>query len=452
LDDSCRDDPAFRKRVIQLLIDNGKINLFNKGAGVSHSYMMTQLLKLEVEEKNDKDKKYNQQIQIQNPIVRRYILKAFKIPSWIDQSISGLFQVLGSQYSDLLSPPEAIERVMVGAQTFVLHRICDDLPNETTIGASIHMKFMCLEEDLITSVQLDCMLAHAALPIHVWQRSSQSKDICMHPGCCTRGLSKSGNGHTKHEGRMITGGKSADALPQNLLAKLIDLTNPTKPRLYPILAQIQLMLKMNPNKYPTFEAIFGPTESHLLHKWWKFAEESATMQSDILLQYCSSQDNVVFLVKLSETKVVYVRVSFATLTITEVYNVTDNRLTDNLFQNYHAQIPFINRVIHDIFRFERTYTVSMQSVRIFHDISKVFMQDQILRMHQQTRARMMFQHAFQSLTISQKFKVRYLLTCGALKNTLINRLVPTGTKRDPSQVNNKLSQMVQFYTAPSPKQ
>lgn len=449
LDDSCRDDPAFRKRVIQLLIDNGKINLHDKEAGVSHSYMIVQLLKLKVEEKNAKDIEYNKQILIQNPIVKKYILKAFMIPSWIHQSISGLFQVLGAQYSDLLSPLETIERVMLGAQTFVLHRICDDLPNETTIGAAIHMKFMCLEEDLITSVQLkDCMLAHAARPIHVWQRPSQSKDICMHPGCCIRGLSKSGNGHTKHEERMLTGGKSADALPQNLLAKLIDLTNPTKPRLYPILAQIQLMLKMNPNKYQTFEAIFGPTESHLLHQWWKFAEESATMQSDILLQYCSSQDNVVFLVKLSETKVVHVRVSIATLTVTEVYNVTDNRLTDNLLQCYIARVPFFNRVIRDIFEFEQTYRVSMESIRIFNQISHAFMQNQILQMQQRTRVPLMLQHAIYSITTSQTFKVRHLFTCNALRTMMINRLVPTGQESDPSQANNKLLQMVQYYASP----
>jgi hypothetical protein len=412
--------------------------------------MLVQLLKNKVEEKNANDVEYNKQILIQNPIVKRYILKAFKIPSWIHQSISGLFQVLGAQYSDLLSPLETIERVMLGADTFVLHRIGDNLPNETTIGAAIHMKFMRLEEDLIKYVHFNCMLLHAGRPIPVFARHTSNKDVCMHPRCCVQGLKQ--DGHSDHEWRHLTGGRESNKLPMNLLAKLIDLTNPNRPRLYPILDQIQLMLKMNPGKYQTFEAMFGPTESHLLHQWWKFAEESATMRSDILLQYCSSQDKVVFLDKLSETVVIYVRVSIATLTVTEVYNVTDNRLTDNQFQKFNEQIPFFNRVISNIFRFEENYAVSMESVKIFHAISKDFMKNQILRMHQHTRARMMFQYPLHSLTISQKFKVTYLLTYGALMAMLVDRLVPTDTKRDPSQANNKLSKMVHFYASPSPKQ
>jgi hypothetical protein len=207
---------------------------------------------------------------------------------------------------------------MLGAQTFVLHRVGDDLPNETTIGAAIHMKFMRLEEELITSVRLkNCMLLHAARPIPVWHRASKIKDVCMHPGCCIRGLEQ--RGHTDHEWAMLTGGREAGKLPMNLLAKLIDFTNPTLPRLYPILDQIQLMLKMNKGKYQTFEAMFGPTKSHLLYQWWNFAEESATIKLDFLVEYCSIQDKIVFLVKLSETRVVYVRVSLDTLTITNVY-------------------------------------------------------------------------------------------------------------------------------------
>jgi hypothetical protein len=446
LDESCKDDPAFRKRVIQLLIDNGKINLHDKGAGVSHSYMMTQLLKLK-DDKNTREK--NRLIDDQNAIVKEYILKAFKIPSWIHQSISGLFQILGAQYSDLLSPLEAIERVMLGAQTFVLHRICDDLPNEMTIGAAIHTTFMCFEEDLITSVRLmDCMLAHAARPVPIWQRPSQSKDVCMHPKCSIRGLSKSGNGHTKHEERMLRGGKSADALPKYLLAKLIDFSNPVLPRLFPILAQIHLLLKMNPRKYQTFEAMFGPTESHLLYQWWKFGEESATMKLDQLIQYCSSQDKIVFLVKLSEKRVIYVRVSLDTMTITEIYSVTDNRFTENVIRSYRQQVPLIEKFIHHIFQFEQTYEVSMESIRIIHEISKSFMLDQILRMKGKRRPQITFQHAFQSLTISQKFKVRYALTFSALKTLLVNRLVPTGKERDPTQANEKLLELVHFYASP----
>lgn len=447
LDESCRDDPAFRKRVIQLLIDNGKINLHDKGAGVSHSYMLFQLIKQRKEEITAKDIEYNRQIAIQNPIVKKYILEAFKIPSWIHQSISGLFQVLGAQYSDLLSPLEAIKRVMLGAQTFVLHRICDDLPNETTIGAAIHMKFMRLEEDLITSVRLkDCMLAHAARPVPISKRPTTEKNICMHPGCCVQGLQQ--RGHTDHEWAMLNSGRELRKLPMHLLSKLIDMTNSKSPKLYSILAQILLMLKMNPGKYQSFEAMFGPTESHLLHQWWKFAEESATMRLDLLLEYCSSQDKIVFLVKLSETKVVYVRVSLDTLQITEIYNVTDNRFTDNVLQCYIAKVPLFNSIIRKIFQFERTYKVSLESIRIIHEISKVFMTDQILRMKGKRRPQIAFQHAFQSLTISHKFKVRYVLTDSALKTVLVNRLVPTGKERDPTQANNRLLQMVHYYASP----
>jgi hypothetical protein len=444
LDDSCRDDPEFQKRVIQLLIDNGKINLHDQGAGVSHSYMMAQLFKLKVEEKNWETIQENMRIGVQNATIKPYILKAFKIPMWIDQSISGLFKVLGSQYSDLLSPLEAIERAMSHAQTFVLHRIGDPLPNETTIGASIHMKFMRISEDLITSVRLNvCMQKHAGSPILIWNRPTYDKDVCMHPGCFIRGLSQ--RGHTDHEWAMLTGGREPRKLPMNLLAKLIDLTNPKRPKLYPILAQIQLMLKMNPDKYQTFEAMFGPTESHLLHQWWKFAEESATMRLKSLGGYCSSRENIIFLVKLSETKVVYVRVSLDTLTITEIYSVTDNRLTENVIGRYRAQVQLIQNFIHGIFQFEDTYRVSQEFIRIFNTLSRTFMQNQILQMQQRTRFPLMFQHAFQTLTISQKFKVRHLLTKCALKNMLIDRLVPTGKKRDPSQANNKLLQMLHFY-------
>jgi hypothetical protein len=451
LDDSCRDDPEFRKRVIQLLIDNGKINLHDKGAGVSHSYMMDQLLKNDVKpEKHKNYKEINKLIRVQNTIVRWYILKAFKIPSWIDQSISGLFQILGSQYSDLLSSLEEIEKVMLHAQTFVLHRICDKLPNETTIGAAIHMNFMRIEEDRFTSVKLkDCMLAHAARPIPICEHPSQSKDVCMHPGCCIRGLSKSGNGHTKHEERMLTGGKSADALPQNLLSKLIDFSNPFFPRLLPILAQIQLMLKMNKGKYQTFEAMFGPTESHLLYQWWKFGEESETMKLVNLVQYCSRQDQIIFLVKLSETKVIYVRVSLDTFTITEVYNVTDNRFTDNVMQSNLPSVLYIQKLIRKIFQFESKCNTNFNdSVKIFQQLSQEFMQDQILKMQERRRKPLIFRHDFQSITISQNFKVRYLLLLSSLKSTIINRLVPTGKKADPGERNNRLLELMNFYASP----
>ena len=448
LDESCRDDPEFRRRVIQLLIDNGKIDLHDMGSGMSHSYMMIQLIKQrKLEEKTVKDSEYNMQIRIQNPIVKGYILKAFMIPSWIHQSISGLFQVLGAQYSDLLSPLEAIERVMLGAQTFVLHRIGDPLPNETTIGASIHMKFIRLEEDLITSVRLSvCMLPHAGKPIPVWKRNSVNPDICMHPGCCMRGLEK--RGHTDHEWAMLTGGGEPRKLPMHLLSKLIDITDRRRPRLYPILAQIQLMLKMNKGKYQTFEAMFGPTESHLLHQWWKFGEESATIRLDFLIEYCSSQDKIVFLVKLSETKSIYVRMLLNTLTITEAYNVTDNRFTDNVLQCYITSVPYIQRFIRSIFHFERNFRVSHESVKIFHQLSQEFMWDQIFKMQGRRRMPMIFEHAFQNLSISQKFKVKYLIMFSALKTKMVNRLVPTDRKGDPGQRNKKLLEMVHYYASP----
>ena len=210
------------------------------------------------------------------------------------------------------------------------------------------------------------------------------------------------------------------------------------------------MLKMNPRKYQTFEAIFGPTESHLLHQWWKFAEESATLKLDFLVEYCSSQDKIVFLVKLSETRVIYVRVSLDTLTITEVYSVTDNRFTENIIRSnlIRQQVPQIEAFVRNIFEFERTYKVSLESVKIFYQFSQVFMKDQILRMQEKRRPQITFQHAFQSLTISQKFKVRHLLSCSALKTFLVNRLVPTGKKRDPTQANEKLLQMVHYYASP----
>jgi hypothetical protein len=76
------------------------------------------------------------------------------------------------------------------------------------------------------------------------------------------------------------------------------------------------------------------------------------------------------------------------------------------------------------------------------------MLDQILRMQGKRRPQITFQHAFQSLTISQKFKVRYALTFSALKTILVNRLVPTGKERDPTQANEKLLELVHFYASP----
>jgi hypothetical protein len=244
---------------------------------------------------------------------------------------------------------------------------------------------------------------------------------------------------------MLNGGREPRKLPMHLLSKLIDLTNRNNPRLYPILAQIQLMLKMNPGKYQSFEAMFGPTDSHLLYEWWKFAEESATMKLDFLVEYCSSQDKIVFLVKLSETKAIYVRVSLDTLTITEVYNVTDNRFSDNVMQSNITNIRYIQKFIRCIFDFERTFRVSRESVRIFHEISQVFMWNQILHMHQRVQTPMIFKY-LKSLTISQRFKVRYALF--GLKFMLVDRLVPTGRKRDPTQSNRKLHKMLHIYAAP----
>jgi len=75
------------------------------------------------------------------------------------------------------------------------------------------------------------------------------------------------------------------------------------------------------------------------------------------------------------------------------------------------------------------------------------MKDQILKMQEKMQPQITFPHAFQSLTISQKFKVRHLLSCNALKNFLVHRLVPTGKKRDPSRANNKLLELVHFYAS-----
>jgi hypothetical protein len=306
---------------------------------------------------------------------------------------------------------------------------------------------MRISEELITTISLNvCIQKHAARPIPVWMRPTDNKDECMHSGCCIRGLSK--RGHTDHEWAMLTCGREARKLPMHLLSKLIDLTNPKHPKLYSILAQIILMLKMNPGKYQTFEAMFGPTESHLLYQWWKFAEESETMRLNFLVEYCSSQDKLVFLVKLSETKVIYVRVSLDNLEITEIYSVTDNRFTDNIIRSYSQQIPFIENVINTIFEFENTYSVSKESIRIFNTLSRVFMQNQILQMKQRTQVPLMLQHAIYSITTSQKFKVRHLLTCSALKTMLVNRLVPTGKRHDPTQANDKLLKMVHFYASP----
>jgi hypothetical protein len=63
------------------------------------------------------------------------------------------------------------------------------------------------------------------------------------------------------------------------------------------------------------------------------------------------------------------------------------------------------------------------------------------------RSPIIFEHAFQSMTILQKFKVRYLLTCNALKTMMINRFVPTGRNVDPGQRNNKLLEMLHFYAS-----
>jgi hypothetical protein len=111
-------------------------------------------------------------------------------------------------------------------------------------------------------------------------------------------------------------------------------------------------------------------------------------------------------------------------------------------------VPKIQEFIHHIFQFEQTYKVSLESIRIIHEISKSFMLDQILRMQEKKRPQITFQHAFQSLTISQKFKVRYVLTFSALKTFLVNCLVPTGKERDPTQANNKLLQIMHFYASP----
>ena len=75
------------------------------------------------------------------------------------------------------------------------------------------------------------------------------------------------------------------------------------------------------------------------------------------------------------------------------------------------------------------------------------MRDQILKMQEKRRPKITFPHAFQSLAILQKFKMRYLLSCNAFKHFLVNRLVPTGKKRDPTQANEKLLEMVHYYAS-----
>ena len=107
----------------------------------------------------------------------------------------------------------------------------------------------------------------------------------------------------------------------------------------------------------------------------------------------------------------------------------------------------IQRFIRKIFQFERTYQVSRESSQIFHQVSQVFMRDQILRMQEKKRPQITFPHDFQSLAISQKFKVRHLITSSALKTFLVNRLVPTGKERDPTQANNRLLELVHFYAS-----
>jgi hypothetical protein len=143
-----------------------------------------------------------------------------------------------------------------------------------------------------------------------------------------------------------------------------------------------------------------------------------------------------------------VRVSLDNLEITEIYSVTDNRFTDNIIRSYSQQIPFIQKVINTIFQFEKTFSVSRESIRIFNKLSRSFMQNQILQMKQRTQVPLMLQHAIYSITTSQKFKVRHHLTYSALKNMLVNRLVPTGKRHDPTQANDKLLEMVHFYASP----
>lgn len=153
--------------------------------------------------------------------------------------------------------------------------------------------------------------------------------------------------------------------------------------------------------------------------------------------------------KLSETKVIYVRVSLDTFTITEVYNVTDNRFTDNVMLSHITSVPYIQKFIRKIFQFEsKCNTIFNDSVKIFQQLSQEFMQDQILKMQERRRKPLIFEHDFQSITISQNFKVRYLLLLSSLKSKMINRLVPTGKKADPGERNNRLLELMNFYASP----
>ena len=76
------------------------------------------------------------------------------------------------------------------------------------------------------------------------------------------------------------------------------------------------------------------------------------------------------------------------------------------------------------------------------------MWDQILKMQGRRRSPMIFEHAFQNHSISQKFKVKYLIMLSALKTKMVNRLVPTDRKGDPGQRNKKLLEMVHYYASP----
>jgi hypothetical protein len=326
---------------------------------------------------------------------------------------------------------------MVYQNTFALHRIGEDLPNEMTRGAVIHKKFMSITEELIDEVRIKGMIQHAGRPISIDMRESLSSDVCMHPGCCVRKLSK--KGHTPHEKAILFSSNSSDELPHNLLVKLIDFTNLDQ-KVFPIIDQISLMLSKNPGKYPTFEAMFGPTESHLLVEWWKFAEESFKMMLDDLVRYCSNQERIVFLAKFSKTECVYIKFSITSLTITDMYSVTDNKLTDTITHQHQSKIPFLENFIKRIYRFERKYQLSFEIQNLFIQLSKLQIQ------RKQKVAQKCIEMNFYEVPISKPFLPK-LLAKNRMMIALINRLIPTGRSLDPESRNVRLFDWVHYYAS-----
>jgi hypothetical protein len=420
LSDDCMNDPAFRSRVIQCLIQSGMINLYDRGNGIAGSLIFEKLMKEHKE----------------NITVRRYILLAFNISGWIHHSCKAVLDILGKEYHQFLPNHDMIlQRMVIDINRSILTNVESPFPDETTIGSKAHDHFSQLEHDIIDQTKIKFMMMHAKAPIP----NAQNSGKCMHPGC-----DMSCSDYSNHEKNFLFMGEKGQNFPRYLLSFMMNMRLPAENCLSPILHAMRLMFHYNPGVFSRFERMFGSEEHFILHEWWSFAANSYNLSLLDLVKYRATTETICFVVEREnqKNKPLYVSFSLKDMSVVSAFEITD--LTDKksiISQNRNEMSRIEHRIksiLADQQRSRPTFPKFMHS--IFHKVNAAI--------SQKMRFASVFPNGFivdiyKRNCMNQRNKTKLTMRCELLQK-LLRILVPTSITYS-DQNSNKMVLYVQNY-------